>query len=360
MPGDGEPGVGSPMCRGVASRLAPGAAMAGALCPRLRPRCAPLQAVESVDDGVGSIGDHVSPAGGVVAGKHDAACARQALFGAHRDVGGHPGLSRHHCQSRRDGGEWRGVQPRRHAQQQSRHPIGMQPREVRDVTRHLRRDMRRPQAQMVPQRDHALGQRRRLVHVVAPPARSRMRDGGGRRSGMDDALQEALVALIPRLLGALDRLETITRRMHPPLLPELVATLGDDAGLIAALEQVRRAAWPENLTPFRDQIVLATESVMRCHAGLRSAFGSPQGAFEAYRALRQQYRAIEALYPLASALPSISRFFIEPAMRDDAALLARIEASRRPEPDTGVYHFDNDTGSRGGFSVYVPEYLDAR
>jgi phospholipase/carboxylesterase len=56
-------------------------------------------------------------------------------------------------------------------------------------------------------------------------------------------------------------------------------------------------------------------------------------------------------------LPSISRFFIEPARRDDAALQARIEAARPPQADTGVYHFDNDTGSRGGFSVYVPEYL---
>jgi phospholipase/carboxylesterase len=63
------------------------------------------------------------------------------------------------------------------------------------------------------------------------------------------------------------------------------------------------------------------------------------------------------LYPLASALPSVSRFFIEPSRRDDAALLARIQAARSPEPDTGVFHFDNETGSRGGFSVYVPEYL---
>jgi phospholipase/carboxylesterase len=38
-------------------------------------------------------------------------------------------------------------------------------------------------------------------------------------------------------------------------------------------------------------------------------------------------------------------------------LLARIDAARPPQPDTGVYHFNNDAGSRGGFSVYVPEYL---
>jgi phospholipase/carboxylesterase len=170
-----------------------------------------------------------------------------------------------------------------------------------------------------------------------------------------DELQESLVALIPGLLGALDRLETITRHMHPPRLPELVATLGaDDDGLTAALARVRDAAWPAELEPFRDQIVLASEAVLRAHSGLRDTAAGPIGAF---RATRQQYRAIEALYPLATALPSVSRFFIEPGRRDDAELAARIEAAKRPQPDAGVFHFDNETVSRGGFSVYVPEYL---
>ena len=175
---------------------------------------------------------------------------------------------------------------------------------------------------------------------------------------MSDALQEALVLLIPRLLGALDRLETITRHMHPPLLPRLAASLGsDDADLTAALASVRDATWPEALAPFRDHIVLAGDSVLRANAGLRDAARSPDGRMGAFRAARLQYRAIEALYPLTAALPSISHFFIEPARREDAALLARIQAARRPEPGTGIYHFDNETGTRGGFSVYVPEYL---
>src|SRR5580658_7713765 len=180
-----------------------------------------------------------------------------------------------------------------------------------------------------------------------PRGRVRMVESGcgialGRRSGVEDDVQEALVRLIPLLLGSLDRLEAITRHMHPPRLAELAASLGpDDGALTAALERVRAAAWPDDLTPFRDQIVLAGEHVSRAHAGLREAPGSPSGPFAASRAARQQYRAIEALYPLASALPSISRFFIEPARRDDAALLARIEAARPPEPNTGVSHFDN-------------------
>jgi phospholipase/carboxylesterase len=181
---------------------------------------------------------------------------------------------------------------------------------------------------------------------------------GANSSADADELQESLVALIPRVLGALDRLEAITRHMHPPRLPELVAFLGpDDDALSAALARVRDASWPAALAPYRDQIVLAAESVLRAHAGLREAGTSPAGALGAFRATRLQYRAIEALYPLAAALPSVSRFLIEPALRDDPSLLARIEAAKQPEPGTGVIHVNNETGSRGGFSVYVPEYL---
>ena len=175
---------------------------------------------------------------------------------------------------------------------------------------------------------------------------------------MEDELQESLAALLARLLAALDHLERITRLMHPPRLPELAASLGSgDSALTAALNRVRGTVWPEGLEPFRDQLILAGDSIIRAHAGLREAASSPNGTIGAYRASRQQYRAIEALYPLTSALPAISRFFVEPGRREDADLAARLERAREPRPDTGVYHFDNDLDKRGGFSVYVPEYL---
>jgi phospholipase/carboxylesterase len=174
----------------------------------------------------------------------------------------------------------------------------------------------------------------------------------------EETLQEVLVALIPRLLGALDHLERIGRHMHPTRLKDLAASLGpDDDALGAALTGVRAAPWPEAMESFRDQIVLAGESVLRAHAGLRDAAEAPDGRIGAMRALRQQYRATEALYPLATSLPSISRFFTEPDMREDAALMVRIQGALWGEANTGVFHFDNETGSRGGFSVYVPEYL---
>ena len=54
----------------------------------------------------------------------------------------------------------------------------------------------------------------------------------------------------------------------------------------------------------------------------------------------------------------MSQFFLDASVRDDADLQARLEAGAA-RPDTGVMHVDNEPGSRGGFSMYVPEYYSA-
>jgi phospholipase/carboxylesterase len=53
-------------------------------------------------------------------------------------------------------------------------------------------------------------------------------------------------------------------------------------------------------------------------------------------------------------VPAISRYFLDPALRDHAEMLTRFTAPTRG--DTGVMHVDNEPGSRGGYSLYVPEY----
>ena len=173
-----------------------------------------------------------------------------------------------------------------------------------------------------------------------------------------DELQEALAAFLPGLLAALDHLERLTRLMHPPRLAELAGSLGpDDAVLAAGLARLRDAPWPAGMAPFRGQLSEAGDRVLRAHAGLRDAARSPEGLRGAYQDTRHQYRAIEALYPLAPGLPSVSRFFTEPGLRGDAATAARIDSVKTAGPETGVFHFDNETNARGGFSVYVPEWL---
>jgi phospholipase/carboxylesterase len=175
-------------------------------------------------------------------------------------------------------------------------------------------------------------------------------------SDTGDAVLDAVTRLLPQVLGTLDTLRMIARQMHPTRLADLVASIGDrDASLRAALESFRAADWPQQMVGFRDQVALAADLTLRACTGLREPGGSANGRFAAYRALRHHTRAIEALYPLATALPTIGRWFLNPLQRDDAALLERLG---RPNPDTGVIHANNETGMRGGFSLYVPEYYD--
>ena len=167
---------------------------------------------------------------------------------------------------------------------------------------------------------------------------------------MNDPIQDVLVSLLPPLLGTLSALEAIGRYLHPPLQPALIERLGDqDTQLHAAVAVFDAVDWPEPMHSFRDQIAQACVHTLRAAAGLRAAPGEANPLFAASRALRQTGRALEALYPVTSFLPSVSRFFLEPGQGDVFA---------GPSDGTGVLHASNDSGMRGGFSVYVPEWID--
>ena len=73
-----------------------------------------------------------------------------------------------------------------------------------------------------------------------------------------------------------------------------------------------------------------------------------------FRALRHFPRAQEALYPLVAKFPPVSSFFLDPECCEDDDLLARLAVPA--SENTGIIHDHNEPGSRGGFSLYVPEY----
>ena len=85
----------------------------------------------------------------------------------------------------------------------------------------------------------------------------------------------------------------------------------------------------------------------------------PGDARQAYRALRHATRAEAALYPVASVLPTVDRFYLEPEARGDTALQERLIGADPARPDIGVMHSGEAPGERGGFSLYVPEDYDA-
>jgi phospholipase/carboxylesterase len=146
------------------------------------------------------------------------------------------------------------------------------------------------------------------------------------------------------LLDLMDTLGRIARMMHPRRLDALVGLLGDrDATLREAVGN----------GPARQTAGL----VLQACAGLRACLESDNPVIGAYRALRHYSRAQEALAALADGVPQVGRYLLEPAYRANPALLQRLAAP--PNPDTGVFHFNNETNERGGFSVLVPSWYDA-
>ncbi|MBR1217439.1 phospholipase [Bradyrhizobium sp. U87765 SZCCT0131] len=170
---------------------------------------------------------------------------------------------------------------------------------------------------------------------------------------MDKARLDDLVALLPPLLRSLDGLGLVARHFHPPDFGAVLEAVGTpEAALREALP--RLAAWPADMAVVATQLRVAGEAVLAAFAGLRAAPGETDSLRMVFRALRQLPRAQEALYPLTDLAP-IHDFFIDPQLREDAALQARFAQAGKRD-DTGVMHAENGFRDRGGFSLYVPEY----
>ncbi|HEY9235312.1 MULTISPECIES: carboxylesterase family protein [Phenylobacterium] len=168
---------------------------------------------------------------------------------------------------------------------------------------------------------------------------------------MDDRELDELATLTGALLGALEALAFIGRRLNPPDLPDLMGRVGRPED--ALREALRKLSdWQGPAIVLRAQLDEAGSAVLSGFDELRAAVETGD-ALRAFRGLRQAPLALEALYPLAAVLPPVNRFFLEPAMRGDAALQGRFGT---PAAHTGVMHAGGEPGARGGFSLYVPEY----
>ena len=173
---------------------------------------------------------------------------------------------------------------------------------------------------------------------------------------MDDADREfdELAALTGALLGALEALAFIGRRLNPPDLPALLAAVG--APEEALLEPLQRmSGWQGQVVALREPLEEAGLAVVSGFEELRAGVAAGD-VMQAFRGLRHGPKAQEALYPLAGLLPPVNRFFLEPGVRGDGALQARFHS---PAPHTGVMHAGGEPGARGAFSLYVPEYYSA-
>ena len=170
---------------------------------------------------------------------------------------------------------------------------------------------------------------------------------------MSEAVVDDIVAVLPPLLQSLEALGFIARHLHPPDFDEIMQAAGTpDQDLQAA--RSRLSEWPEPFAYLRAPLQAASDAVLAAFEGLRAVQNGNGDLVAVFRALRYTPRALEALYPLALRLPPVSEFFIDPSRREDADLKARLAAPAAE--NTGIIHDHNEPGSRGGFSLYVPEY----
>jgi phospholipase/carboxylesterase len=162
-----------------------------------------------------------------------------------------------------------------------------------------------------------------------------------------------IVAVLPPLLQSLEALGFIARHLNPPDFGRVMEAAGEPDEALRAVRP-RLAQWPEEFSGVRTALESASDAALAAFRGLRAVLNGDGDLVTVFRALRYAPRAQEALYALCAKLPPVSEFFVEPALRDDTDLAARL--AQPGNENTGIMHDHNEPGSRGGFSLYVPEY----
>src|SRR5262249_52327942 len=177
------------------------------------------------------------------------------------------------------------------------------------------------------------------------------------------AVIAALEQLLPPLLDTLERMIWVQRYLYPPIATRLAEVLAPQTeALTAPLALLATETWPEGAAFRRDRLVEVGRQTIEIVEAFVSAARVPGDPLDLYRALRRFARVQENLYPLAPAFDPVSRWFLDPARRDDDDLVERLRDRTLREDDdarrVGVLHADNERDARGGFSLYVPETWD--
>ena len=170
---------------------------------------------------------------------------------------------------------------------------------------------------------------------------------------MSEAVVDDIVAVLPPLLQSLEALGFVARHLNPPDFDRVMAAAGQPDEALRAVRP-RLEQWPAQFADVRTPLATASDAALAAFAGLRLVQNGNGDFVSLFRALRYAPRAQEALYALAARLPPVNEFFLDPALRSDADLAAKLAAPAGE--NTGIFHERNEPGSRGGFSLYVPEY----
>jgi phospholipase/carboxylesterase len=170
---------------------------------------------------------------------------------------------------------------------------------------------------------------------------------------MSDAVVDDIVAVLPPLLQSIEALAFVARHLNPPDFDRVMQAIGAPEEALQTA-RTRLTQWPDNFADTRAALDTSSDASLTAFAGLRAVQRGNGDLVAVFRALRHVARAQEALYPLAEKFPPVSDFFLDPALPDNEPLKTGLAAPR--SDNTGVIHYHNEPGNRGGFSLYVPEY----
>ncbi len=170
---------------------------------------------------------------------------------------------------------------------------------------------------------------------------------------------QALAATGGAVLGALRGLEWVQRRLHPPDLEALRKQLQPHHDRLAhALQEFGQAHVPPGLEAFHDQLLAGAREALEAQRSFLAAGPPGQSIARILESLSRHCRAQEALYPLRTVLPPLGRWFVEPAFHNQ---LPRLDPESPPAFGAGVGMHragpEHAPDARGGFSLYVPEWL---
>ena len=151
------------------------------------------------------------------------------------------------------------------------------------------------------------------------------------KSHMSEAVVDDIVAVLPPLLQSLEALGFVARHLNPPDFGRVMEAAGTPDEALRAVRP-RLAQWPEEFRGHQD----CARSGQRCGAG--RVRGLARRAERQWRsrqrvsraALRSRARRRRCIR-CAAKLPPVSEFFVDPALREDAELAARLAAPGQRE-----------------------------
>lgn len=171
----------------------------------------------------------------------------------------------------------------------------------------------------------------------------------------NDQLADAITDLAPKLLTTMAAFEQVQRNMHPSRIESLAEFITPfEQALRESFDAFSKYTFPDDIAKFGQRLHDGAKYSLRACNGITDRASEP---FATMKAMRAQCRAQEFIYPLANILTPVNQYFLEPDARDNQQLLGQLNQDR-PDQRVGLLNASNSRDSRGGFTLYIPEYLN--